>query len=77
MKTSTVTAKGQVTIPAAIRERLGIRPGDQVRFSCQDDNIIIRPVVQDIEAAFGLVNAERSASPDDLKQAIRQQGRQL
>ena len=27
-----VTAKGQVTIPKAVREDLGIRPGDEVDF---------------------------------------------
>lgn len=27
-----VTSKGQVTIPRAIREALGIKPGDRVRF---------------------------------------------
>ena len=27
-----LTSKGQVTIPRAIRERLGIKPGDEVEF---------------------------------------------
>lgn len=29
---STVTAKGQVTIPKPIRERLGLRPGEVLEF---------------------------------------------
>jgi antitoxin PrlF len=29
---STVTEKGQVTIPKAVRERLGIRPGEVLEF---------------------------------------------
>ncbi len=29
---ATVTAKGQLTVPAAVRRKLGIRPGDQVAF---------------------------------------------
>ena len=27
-----LTSKGQVTIPRAIRERLGVKPGDEVEF---------------------------------------------
>ena len=30
--TPTITAKGQITIPLAIRKRLGLRPGDRIEF---------------------------------------------
>ncbi len=32
MSTSTLTSKGQVTIPATVRRRLALNPGDQVIF---------------------------------------------
>ena len=32
MEESTITAKGQTTIPKAVREHLGLKPGDKVRF---------------------------------------------
>lgn len=32
MEESTITAKGQITIPKAVRKHLGIEPGDKVRF---------------------------------------------
>jgi antitoxin PrlF len=31
-----VTSKGQVTIPRAVRERLGIEPGGEVNFEIDD-----------------------------------------
>jgi AbrB family looped-hinge helix DNA binding protein len=31
---SAITVKGQATIPKAIREHLGLKPGDRVSFSC-------------------------------------------
>jgi len=34
---TTVTSKGQVTIPKAIRDRLGIKPGTKVAFSLGED----------------------------------------
>ena len=32
MPTAKVTSKGQITIPRHVRDRLGIKPGDQVDF---------------------------------------------
>lgn len=37
-----VTTKGQVTIPKAIREDLGIEPGDVVTFEASEDGYTIR-----------------------------------
>lgn len=36
-----VTSKGQVTIPARIREALGIRRGARLVFHVEDDHIVI------------------------------------
>jgi AbrB family looped-hinge helix DNA binding protein len=38
----TLTSKGQVTIPLAIRERLGLVPGTRVRFDVVGDSVRIR-----------------------------------
>ncbi len=32
METSRLTSKGQITIPKALRERLGLHPGDAMEF---------------------------------------------
>lgn len=37
-----VTSKGQVTIPQAVRHRLGIEPGDEVEFSVRGDHAELR-----------------------------------
>jgi AbrB family looped-hinge helix DNA binding protein len=39
--TTTVTAKGQVTIPKAVREFLGIGPGSKVDFRRANDGSIV------------------------------------
>jgi len=41
--TSKVGNKGQTTIPAAIREKLGIREGDLILWRCKEfgDNVIV------------------------------------
>lgn len=36
-----VTSKGQVTIPQAIRDELGIQPGAEVSFAVRGDEIVV------------------------------------
>jgi AbrB family looped-hinge helix DNA binding protein len=43
---SRVTEKGQVTIPKEIRERLGIRPGDEVTFEETEEGYLIRKEIE-------------------------------
>jgi AbrB family looped-hinge helix DNA binding protein len=42
MTHSTVTSKGQTTIPAKIRKALRIKPGDKVEYELQGDHATIR-----------------------------------
>jgi antitoxin PrlF len=37
---STVTAKGQTTIPKSVRERLGLKPGDRVKYLLHADGTV-------------------------------------
>lgn len=71
MTSSTVTRKGQVTIPAKVRERLGLRRGDRVVFVEEGDRVFLRPAENDVEAAFGLVRAKKSVSLRKMDEAIR------
>ncbi len=40
---STISSKGQVTVPLDIRRRLGLREGDRVEFLIHGDQTLIRP----------------------------------
>ncbi len=42
MSHSTVTKKGQTTIPGEIREALRIKPGDRIEYCLDGDHAIIR-----------------------------------
>jgi AbrB family looped-hinge helix DNA binding protein len=47
MPTATMSSKGQTVIPKAMRERLGLRPGDALDFVVQDDgDVVIRPALE-------------------------------
>lgn len=38
---STLTIKGQVTIPKPVRERLGVKPGDKIAFELGEDGRVV------------------------------------
>ncbi|BAI60793.1 putative AbrB family transcriptional regulator [Methanocella paludicola SANAE] len=39
---SKVSSQNQITLPAEVRDRLGIGPGDKVVFVEEDDKVVIR-----------------------------------
>jgi len=41
---STITTKGQVTIPVSIRKKYGLCTNDRVDFIIEDDRIVLIPV---------------------------------
>jgi AbrB family looped-hinge helix DNA binding protein len=61
---SKVTEKGQVTIPKELRERLGIRPGDEVSFEETADGVVIRKEVSEsrFERWRGIAETDESVS---------------
>jgi len=73
MPTSTVTTKGQVTIPKAIREAIGVGPGDRVRFLRRDDGVVvIEPETVEVLSLKGLFEdrVTRPVSLEEMDDAI-------
>jgi AbrB family looped-hinge helix DNA binding protein len=57
---SSVSPKGQVTIPAEIRKQLGVRPRDHVVFHVVDNSVRIEPERMSLESIYG---AARPVTP--------------
>ena len=72
MQTSSLTSKGQVTIPAEVRRRLGLKPGDRVAFIIDGDEVRLVRRESRVEAAFGLCKPEVSLSLEQMSQVIRE-----
>ena len=51
-QSSRISSKGQVTVPIAVRKRLGLRAGDRVEFAQQNGNIVLRPARAEGENPF-------------------------
>jgi AbrB family looped-hinge helix DNA binding protein len=73
MPTATVTSKGQVTIPKAVREILRVDTGDQVDFVLTErGDVIVRGVSLDVRELRGLLKrpGRRAVSVDGMNAAI-------
>jgi antitoxin PrlF len=79
-----VTSKGQVTIPARVRDAVGIRPGSRLLFTVEADHVVIeepvsgrRVVVQRYPDFFQLAGSVpvppelRGASWQDVRRQAR------
>lgn len=49
-----VSSKGQVTLPVAMREKLGIQPGSKIRFELRAHDLVVRPDLP-ISAYYGIL----------------------
>ena len=70
MVESTITSKGQTTLPKPVREALGVRPGDRVRYIILDDGVRIIPM-RPIARLFGMLKYEGPPKTlEDIERAI-------
>ncbi len=74
MITATITSKGQITLPKAVRERLKLRTGDRVAFAVNsEDEAVMKPVTRSVEQVFGILykKGQKTASVEEMDQAIK------
>lgn len=79
MATATLTSKGQLTIPLAVRQRLGLKTGDRIDFVfAADGSITLLPVRIPFENLRGILRSPAGRAPltlDDMDRAIARQVR--
>jgi antitoxin PrlF len=67
---TTLTEKGQVTIPLQIRRLIGLRPKDKVRFVVEGNVIRITRATSKLLAGYGAVTPRKK--PEDFR-ALREE----
>ena len=63
-----VTSKGQVTVPKAVRDALGIKEGDEVVFRVEGNKAVLArtPDFLDLAGSVSIPAAKRNAAWDDV-----------
>jgi antitoxin PrlF len=71
---SKLTAQGQISVPAAVRKRLGVGPGSMLEWQQEGDKIVVRRVGQfsSQELHDALFSTQPKARTlDELKEGLR------
>ncbi len=68
---STVSEKGQITVPKQLRERLGIRAGDRLELTEEEGRLVARKAVASdpVAAVYGILDSTQST--DETIRALR------
>jgi antitoxin PrlF len=69
---STITSKGQITIPVEVRRRLGLSTGSRIRFVLTETGSYeIVPVIRSVRSLKGLISPPAvPISIDDMNKAV-------
>jgi antitoxin PrlF len=77
MPSATITSKGQLTLPKAIRDRLRLGAGDRVDFIVKGDGtVVLQPATVDVRELKGLLHRKglTPLSVEEMTAIIRRRG---
>jgi AbrB family looped-hinge helix DNA binding protein len=68
---STISEKGQITVPKPLRDRLGIRGGDRLEFTEGHGGLVVRKAASrdPVEVVYGILGLGEST--DDTLRTLR------
>jgi antitoxin PrlF len=73
--TSTISSKGQITVPKGVRDRLGLRTGTTVEFELTDNGVLLRKGhkgIRPVDKVRGILDRGRStdAIVDEMRGGV-------
>ena len=73
MLTATLTSKGQLTLPKALRDAFQLRAGSRVAFTLNDGEAVLKPMSCEVDEVFGVLKrkGQKPVSVDEMNAAIR------
>lgn len=78
MTLATLTSKGQITVPKAVRDSLKIRSGDRIEFvMTESGEVLMRPMTMHVDDVFGKLHntARKPVSVEEMDAAIQERMR--
>ncbi len=73
MVTATITSKGQIMIPKAVRDSLHLRSGDRVAFFLHGDGeAMFKPLTKSVDEVYGRLHraGQTARSIEDMDEAV-------
>jgi len=75
--TSSITKKGQATVPKDIRTKLGVSAGDKIVFLFDENNkVVLEPLTKDISDFFN-ISSSKKYSKFDVKLSYKKQAKKV
>ncbi len=73
MLTAKITSKGQITIPKKVRERLGVQPGEDLRFEEKNGVFYIKKTLKKspFDKWVGRLKAKKGQKTDEIINTLR------
>ena len=75
MTTSTITLKGQTTIPKEVRVSLGLEPQQQISYEVKEGYAIMRPVDCSLDRFAGILKSKRPAATKSEEREVAAKAR--
>ena len=76
MLQSIMTSRGQVTIPAEIRNKLSLITGNKLEFVLKDDQIVMLPINKSIKELKGILpKPKNTLTCEEMNDIIKNVGR--
>ena len=76
MLQSIMTSRGQITIPAEIREKLQLNSGNKFEFIVRDGQIIMLPINKSIRSLKGILpKPDISLSCEEMNEIIKDESK--
>ena len=75
MPVSTITSKGQITIPKEIREHLHVQAGDKIDFILDESGkVVFEPATLDVAELKGILQRKnmKPVSVQEMKKSIKE-----
>ncbi len=64
MAVSTLTSKGQITLPKSVRDKLRLKTGDKIEFRVESDGSVkLFPIAKKVSEVFGAFAFKGSSAP--------------
>jgi AbrB family looped-hinge helix DNA binding protein len=74
--TATITSKGQITLPKAVRTKLGLEAGHRVEFVETAAGFIVKPATRDVRLLKGIIPRPRQAvTLEAMNKSLSRMGR--